>query len=333
MQYLIYIYFQKVVLMIRHEHIKIDLLYEMMQSRKLTKTDKFYIYNHLSTENKEKLMDMNQDKPIKRLPKSKSKVKLLPKIILTVVDNSMMAAEMATSIAKAYPHTSVAILDADRLNPTLSTYLNTKKYVKSIYTHLTLSRSTGINLLIDGLQKKQINKTYLEHLAIKSEGYRNFSFFSGSELLEDYEYFKLDDFIQVVQLLEQEYDVLFLSINKFIYDAYSCYAMLKSHVNLIGVEGQTTHIKEMKRYVDFLEVKQDIKKEKNLFVLFNYDKNVHLSEDLVDTYVAGYYLGNIPYNKRRGRDQRQYPFTKFNNSTYKYNYVKLFKSIIERLEL
>lgn len=315
-----------------NSNIRLDHLFSLMENRKLSQKDKSFIYNHLTAENRDKLSGLRKEKKLKPYVENDKAHRILPKLTFAIIDNRMMASEMITALSRSYKHTSFAILEADRLNPTLASYLNVSPYVKSVYNELDMTHQTGLNLLIDGIRKNRMNKSYLNHIAIKVDGYKNVAFFSGSYLIEDYEYYRLEDFIAVVDLLEKEYDVLFICVNKFIYDAYTCYAMLKSHINLIGINARQQSITEMNKYLKFLSLKQNIKMNKNYFIMFDYQKS-QMAEELIKMKLDGYYLGNIPYDKLRHKNQRKYALTHYKNKTYLNLYSKKFKKIIKRLEL
>lgn len=312
--------------------IRLDHLYGLMETRKLSKQDIAFIYNYLSVENRNRLTSLRKEDKIKAYKTGRRYQGILPKVTFTILNNPQMASELITALSREYKHTSFAILDADRLNPRLSTYLNSSPYVKSVYTHLDMNHQTGIHLLVDGLRRHQLTKTYLDHIGVKVDGYKNLHYFSGSYLIEDYEYFKLDEFSMIIEQLEKAYDVLVICVNQFIYDAFTCYALLKSHANIIGIDANSDSIKEINKYMKFLDLKQNIQMAKNYYLVFDYSKS-QLPIELVKMKLDGYYLGNIPYDPKRHRASKKYPLSTYRNKQYSSLYIKYFKKIIRKLEL
>lgn len=290
-----------------------------------------FIQNHLSMTNRLTFNQLLNEKEVKtKEPRKKKTSKLKKAYMLTVFDEPQFAAELTLSVGKLFSDKKVAILDADRFNPRLDVYLNTQSHIKSVFTHLDFRRATGLNLLIDANNKHALTKQYAEHLSLKVDGYKNVSYFSGNYLIEDYEYFKLEDYKKVIQFLKLHYDILIVSVNKFIYDAYTCQSLITSDYNLISIRGSLPDINEKKRYVNFLVSKQKIEKPKNLYFLFDYNSTYHIKEKLVKEIVDGYYLGNIPHSPYRSQGlYRSYSMTKRMKKRNMAPYIRLFNRLRE----
>lgn len=280
--------------------IKLDCLSEILKQKKMNKQEIEFIYEYLYPDNRERLKKLiEEDHLVIKTEKYKEDKKTysLPSV-LTVYNQPMLASEMVLSYAKLYKNCRIAILDIDRFNPTLDLYLNTSPRINTVFTHLETVRSTGINLLIDTLHKNKLTRQYVDHLSTKVKGYKNLHYFSGSYLIEDYEYFTLKDFKVIVEFLKNNYDLVMLSSNSFLYDAFTCYALMVSDLNIFGIRGQMAPIKETIKNMQFLEVKQHIPECKNYYLLFDYAKQ-HVKESLFKDLVNNYYLGNIKYSVTR----------------------------------
>jgi len=308
--------------------IKLEKLIDLAQKNP---RDISFIQNHLSMTNRQTFNQLLNEKDVKiKEPRKKKASKLNKAYMLTVFDEPQFAAELSLSVGKMFSEKKVAILDGDRFNPRLDVYLNTQSHIKSVFTHLDFRRATGLNLLIDANNKHALTKQYVEHLSLKVDGYKNVSYFSGNYLIEDYEYYKLEDYKKVIQFLKLHYDILIVSVNKFLYDAYTCQSLITSDYNLISIRGSLPDINEKKRYINFLVSKQKIEKEKNRYFLFDYNSNYHIKEKLVKEIIDGYYLGNIPYSPYRSQGlYRNYSMTKHMKKRNMAPYIKLFNKLRE----
>lgn len=288
-----------------------------------------FIQDHLTRSNRVLFNELIKEKKIKpKKPKRQQAVHLGNSYMLTVFDEAQFAAELALSLSKSYGNKKIAILDSDRFNPSLDIYLNANSHIKSVFTHLDFRRATGLNLLIDANKKHVLTKNYVDHLSIKVNGYKNLSYFSGSYLIEDYEYYKLDDYKKILRFLKLHYDVLIVSVNKFIYDAFTCQSLITSDYNMISLRGSMPHVNERRKYIEFLVNKQKIDYRKNKYLLFDYSPNNQIKEKLIKELVKGHYLGHIPYSPYRNKGvYRSYPFTRHFRKRNMTPYIKLFNQL------
>lgn len=290
-----------------------------------------FIQNHLTQKNQAIFSGLLNDKNIKeKKVKIKKKTHLSRTYMLTIFDEPQFTAELALSLSKQYPDKKIAILDGDRFDPRLDVYLNTHSHIKSVFTHLDFRRTTGLNLLIDANNKHVLTKQYADHLSIRVDGYKNIKYFSGNYLIEDYEYYKLHDYKKVIQFLKMHYDFVLISVNKFIYDAYTCQSLMSSDFNLISLRGSLPDVIEKKKYIQFLVNKQKIDVGKNKYFLFDYNANIHIKEKLVRELVNGDYLGHIPYSSTRSKGiYKNYSLTKHLKKRNMMAYLKLFNRLGE----
>lgn len=307
--------------------IKMAHLLEWSKDKKLSRHDLSYLLSNLSLENKKIFQQAYglKEKAIKESPK---KIKNKKRYVVAVFDGAEFCAELSAAYGRIENKLRIAVLDSDRLKPRLDLYYNTESHVKNLYHHLSREQSTGINLLIDGLHRNQLSPTYADHLAIKLKGLKNVFYFSGSSLIEDYEYFDLNDFKKIIAFLKAHYDILLLNTNGFIYDAYTCYALMCSDLNVLPVKGQWPQVKTLKKTMDFLCMKQNIPKEKQRFVLFDHQKYNHLSTNTFGALVDNQTLNAVPYLKSRHLSQeRVYTPLRKHNSKLENIYYKVIQDI------
>jgi len=288
--------------------IKMDRLIEIAKDNP---RDISFIMQYLSKEDLETFNQLINEKRLKvRRKKNHHKREAFKSSLITVLGEPRLAAELAVAISKLNRDREVAILDADRFDPKLDVYLNSKCYIKSVFTHLDVNRTTGLNLLVDAIHKKTLTPQYAKHLALRIHGIKNLYYFSGSYILDDYEYYKIEDFKKVLSFLKSNYDTVIISSNHFIYDGFTCHALMTSDVNLISVSGHLTDIKEKVKLMHFLERKQQVKSSKNIYVMFDYNKKLHVDKRVFQT-LTSKQSHIIPYSQYRSYGiSRNYHLTK-----------------------
>lgn len=311
--------------MTREESMKLDQIAKLLKNNM---GDLSFVTQHLNSKNNELLAALLKEQRVKmKKPKATKEQPAIRSLLLTVFDDSRLAAELAVALSKLYSKRSIAIIDSDRFNPKLNVYLNTKSYVKSVFTHLDYHRSTGLNLLIDAVHKHTLTKQYVKHLALRVKGHNNIHYFSGSYILDDYEYFKLEDYKVILSFLRTIYDVVIVSTNNFIYDAYTCHSLMVSDYNLIASGDTLTAIHEKLKYMDFLERKQKIPSNKNCYVIFDYHVKTGLDRRVLDHLIKDQYM-IIPYQKsRRDGLMSRYLMTRHMKKKQLQLYLKLIKLI------
>jgi len=286
-----------------------------------------FIRDHLTLNNRQTFNQILKENEltIKR-PRQAKPSKMIKPMMITVMNEPRLAAELSVALAKGNKNKMVAILDADRFSPKLNVFLNAKSYIKSVYTHLDFQRTTGLNLLIDATQKHVLTQKYAQHLSLRVSGYRNIHYFSGSYMLEDYEYYKLEDYKKIIHFLRNTYDLLIIHTNDFIYDSFTVHSLMCSDVNLIACDGLMHDVKDKLKYMNFLEKQQRIDHEKNVFVIFDYDKKKHLDIRVLK-HTLNQNLVSVPYMKQRSLNSSQYALTRHMKKRVLYQYNHLIKYI------
>ncbi len=315
--------------------IEVDFIFECIKEFKTRKSDISFLMENLNIDKRKLLEEMINESKIKvkrNVKEKKEGERNIAKGVITVFNNPALVSEFAVVLGKQNKDMKIAVLESDRLNPQLDVHFNTDRIIKGIYTHLDVSRTTSLNLLVDAIHKKNLTKSYVDNLALKVNGYKNISFFTGSYILSDYEYYKLNDFKIILKFLRLQYDVVLVSTNNFIYDAFTCLSLIESDLNLIGVHGSLPKFMEVKSYFDLLEEKQGIGKEKNLYIMFDYNRKHHINESLIKQYIPENYLGNISYNNIRKKGIiHHYPYLKNISKKNMNQYSRLTKKIMKRL--
>lgn len=310
--------------MLPHDTIKLDKIAKLIKENP---KDVDFVRQHLNLKNRELLDELIKEHIKVKTPKVIDEKPKMKPLMVTVFDESRLTAEFSVALSKSYKQRSIAVLDGDRFGPKLNIYFNSKSYIKSVFTHLDYQRTTGLNLLIDASHKHSLTKQYAKHIALRVPGYRNIHYFSGSYVLDDYEYYKLEDYKKVLNFLRSTYDVVIVSVNDFIYDAFTCHSLMVSDCNLICSKGNISDIQEKLNYMDFLERKQKISKDKNIHVIFDYSYKMNADKKIIKQFIKER-LMFIPYLKKRNIDSTTcYSATKHMRRSQLQVYMKLFKLI------
>lgn len=317
------------------QQIEVGMLLSCIRENKLSKSDKKFLLENLTLEKRallEKSINDENLKTKKEKQKKHEKKLLLKPYMITIFNQPMLLSEFLIVLSRQYKNSSIAVLESDRLNPQLDIFLNSDRNIKGIYTHLDISRTTSLNLLIDALHKKNLTKQYVDNLSTKVNGYKNISFFTGSYLLGDYEYYHIEDYKNILDFLRSQYDILLISTNQFIYDAFTCMSLMESDLNLIGIKGSMPNFMEAKRYFDFLEEKQNIAASKNFYLLFDYNRKRHIHESVVKQYVRKNYVGNISENNERQMGiHRHYSYMNHLSKKNINQYQQIINKLMQRL--
>ena len=301
-----------------HDMVKMSHLIEWSQSRKLKRKDLHFMMTYLSLDQRDQFKKLYKVKE-QALYKNDIQGKRIMRKVIAVFDCPELCGELTLAYGRLDSKKRVAVLDTDRLNPVMHMYLNVSHRIKNMHHHLSIDQSTGLNLLIDALHKNQLTPSFSDHMALRIKGLRNVYYFSGSSLIEDYEYFDLNDLKKVVNFLRNHYDVLLLNTNGFIYDAFTCYALMTSDINMLPVKGQFPIIKSLKKNMDFLCQKQNIEVSKNYYLLFDHIWKNQISQRVFKSLMDGQTFTSIPYVKSRHYSQEHVyiPTKRFNHKLQK----------------
>lgn len=318
--------------MYKHTSIKLNQLAKCIERQKISHQDQKFLKSYLTTDHYKQLEALLKEKKIKPSKEVKpiAREKSLP-MCMTILNEPRFAAEFAVHYASTHKSSRVAVLDADRLNPMLDVYLNASSHIKTIYSHLSFNRATGLNLLVDALNKHTLNKQFTDHMAIRIDGYKNLYFFSGSYLIEDYEYFRIEDYKRLIDYLKQAYDVVLIHTNGFIYDGFTCYSLILSHLNIIPLKGRYADVIGTKKSIDFITNKQSISNDKWCYMMFDHHRQ-DMSDEMFDQMVSQKTLRTIPYHTNRNDACiGGYSPTLYKGRIHSKDYQKLFKDIQKKI--
>jgi len=257
--------------------------------------------------------------------------RVFKKMVLTIWDNAEFGCELAYIAAKMSDFT-VLLIDMDLLAPKADIFLNVKKYPGPVAGDGQKSK-TGLNIVIDALDRNYFTPGLLMEASIKRKELKNLFVLTGSYNLEDYEYFRDVSAVQLIENAYLNFDLTILLVNRSIYDSYTLCALIKSDYNLIPLRADIDKLREFNRYIDFLSEKQNIRPDKYKFIAYEYEKATDVDISTFEEATGGNCLGFISYATKRRINRNLKGIYARNMSEYnlmEYKNILAFLNIIPR---
>jgi cellulose biosynthesis protein BcsQ len=248
------------------------------------------------------------------------------RLVLTIWNNAEFACELAYVLSK---HTSLNVLlaDLDLLAPKADLYLNVKKYPERI-TVEGMPGSTGLNMVMDIIERGSISAELISGASVKRNELRNLFVLTGNYKLDNYEYYSDDNLIKFIDKAYQGFDITILAVNKSIYDSFTVISLARADYNIIPLRADIDNIREYNSYLVFLKEKQNVPLEKSKFVAFEYDSSVNLSAAVLNEVTGHNYLGSVRYSKRRARYRNlKVPYAKRIEKPILYDYMDIMSKL------
>jgi len=210
--------------------------------------------------------------------------------LVTVWDKPEFASELAVHIAKKTKK-KVLLMDLDRLNPCIDFYCGTSTKVK------------------DGWVKELIGiqKIYTENgsgddydaLCVSHRDVTNLKVVYGASDLKQFEYYTNEALLDALTYYKKRYDLVIANVNGFIYDAYTCLALITSDLNILPIDGSINAIRHCQRSMRLLEEKQKLNLDKCAYILYDYYAKDNQSMKLLSEMIGGRIVGEIEKCKKR----------------------------------
>ncbi len=222
---------------------------------------------------------------------AKSVSKSFKRLVITVWNNAEFAGELAYIAAKMST-LEVLLIDLDLLAPKIDLVLNIKKYPSVKYNN-GLFRGTGLNIVLDAIEKNKINARVFDEASIKRTDAKRLSILTGCYNLEDYEYYSNETLLELINEAYKNYDLTILAVNKSIYDAYTLIALNESDYNIIPLKAHTLNFREYNSYIAYLAKKQNIPIDKYLFAAFDYSNESDIEIYKIKEITQKRFLGTV----------------------------------------
>lgn len=246
---------------------------------------------------------------------------------INIWGNYQMGCELGYIMAK-HLNLKVLIIDSNRITPRLDLYFSIDKFTKGFEINDDKGINTGLNIAIDGIRKKVLTKELLYSIAKPHKKIKNLCFLTGSYNLNNYEYFDLGSYSELLSVSKDYYDIVITLSNESIYDLYTSVAIIKSDINLIPADAQTDCIRDINSQLLFLEEKQGITQDKNYIIPFEYMSSSDLNLDMVSDISVCKTLSPIIFNKeRRSMRSSKKVFIENIRKKEEQQYIKIIKSL------
>ena len=248
---------------VENEHAIQHLFDELMGDGNCSADTLAYVYRGLKPKKKEELAALLKQN-VKRIG---SKLTMRPRDVgikeglITIWNNPELCCELGIQMAQK-TEKRVLIVDLDRLNPTFDIFCPPKRRGQKFNEKGTLSDVQKL-FAMNRLTDDSINQ-----LCHSVKGVKSLKVLYGCPELKKFEYFTNEALIEALSVFRRNYDVVLLHVNKFIYDAYTCLAVIKSDRILMPIDGYLTTIRESHRALELLCEKQQIDSEKFFYVFF-----------------------------------------------------------------
>lgn len=210
--------------------------------------------------------------------------------LVTVWDQPEFASELAVHIAKKTKK-KVLLIDLDRLNPCIDFYCGSSAKVKEGWVKELIG----------------IQKIYTENgsgddydaLCVSHRDVVNLKVLYGALDLKQFEYYTNEALLDALTYYKKRYDLIIANVNGFIYDAYTCLALITSDLNLLPVDGSLNAIRHCQRSMRLLEEKQKLDLDKCSYILFDYYAKDNQGMKLLSEIIRGRIIGEIEKCKKR----------------------------------
>ena len=148
------------------------------------------------------------------------------RLVITVWDNAEFACELAYTAAR-YTGSEVLLADLDLLAPKADLILNTAKYPVRSNESSQLGHS-GLDIVMDAVTRGVLTSAILKQAAIVKNDMKNLYIITGNYRLDNFEYYSEESVPQIIEKCYRGFDITILLVNRFIYDAFTLSALLRS---------------------------------------------------------------------------------------------------------
>lgn len=219
------------------------------------------------------------------------------KLVLTVWDSAEFGCEFAYMASRLSGY-SVMLIDLDLLAPKADLFLNLGKYAGRL-GNSAISDGSGLNIVLDSIDKNFFTTEILLEASMSRKDAKNLFVLTGNYKIENYEYYRNDSLLKLIEKSYQYFDITVLLVNRSIYDLFTVISLAKSDYNLLAIRAYVDFLREYNRYLVFLKEKQHIPPDKTKIIAFEYDKATGLGISELREATGNNFLGKVAYSRKR----------------------------------
>lgn len=219
------------------------------------------------------------------------------KLVLTVLDNTEFACEMACTLARVTEF-KVLLMDLDRRSTKVNFYLRLGQLLKE----RAEKGKNGDERFVEALRANQLNFDAFEQLCIKLGDCGNLYILSAMDGPEEKETFSEADIGKVIEEAYKNFDVTILVTGREFSDPEIRVALQKSDYNIIAARANMDVLLEFQEYMEYFRREYNVSARKVRFIAWEYREGVNLPETLVKQVFGDQcYAGRLEYNAERER--------------------------------
>lgn len=242
--------------------------------------------------------------------------------LLCVWDGPACGCELAACLAGSC---DVLVIDANLLNPRADLLLGVPGH---LYRNRPPGQSCGLEAALQAQQQGRLTPQLLRTLA-QDTAISRVRLLAGTVKLEDYEYVHLDSLHQVIQTAQLLADLVLVLVNRTIFDAFTCLALLTADRIVVPLKAELGTFREVNRMVDFLISRHHLPLDRLHYVAFPSDRQHDLSGSTMAELCDNRLAGRISASVKRAAGRRTRPYAAALSDKNKAEYGRL----VEQLDL
>lgn len=241
--------------------------------------------------------------------------------IICVWDNNQFAVELSYVLARQKK--KVLLIDVDLLSPGIDLLVELRDNVRK--SSRSLLGDNSFSDLMEEYAKKRLNIETIKMFAQKTQ-LETLACLCGNYRMEDYEYYSTEGLVEIIKTASMGFDFVIISCGKFIYDEFTCVALICADKIFIPINANGMQFREFNRYINFLAGRKQLEREKILFVGYDYHPNEDLSQGTCDELCGGSFIGIVSYSqKRRMMQGTRKPYISVMETKIEKQYLKIIK--------
>lgn len=227
--------------------------------------------------------------------------------VMSIVGDGEVSSEYAKFYAD-YTKKKTIIVDCHLLKPCLDIYFKKEKLKLPFETHFKGNDCTGLNIALDLINKKIPLRSVIHSLVINHS--KNLDVMFGNYNIYHYEHYQHEDFMVLIEELKSVYDTVILSVEDYLYDAFTIRAMHQSQINIIVCEDNSKDIRYKQKFSEILSYRQHIPLEKNKLLLFRKSKKSVFQDESLRMIFKKQFIGSLsPYGSLKKKRKIYIQFT------------------------
>ncbi len=220
----------------------------------------------------------------------------LPPSPICVWDAPEFGCELAAVLAAG--GRNVLVVDADLLNPRADLLLGLREEKREEGNAMRMFQGGGLDEAMEEHARGRLSPDSVASIA-RHTAVRGVYALAGDYRMEDYEYYSPEGLAQTLRSAGSAYDAVVVLCGRFLYDAFTCLALMLSEIVVIPVRAGIADFREFNRYIAFLGSRRQLDRSRVRFVAFEYHPGADLGWGTLEELSGGAFCGCITDLARR----------------------------------